>query len=121
MLLYGAPGAHVIDSPQLSITPALLLIKPARETRDNSPTSVNPAPCTVSANAVRYAPESVHTAIMARVSTQTVFGFGCGLDWRPTSFVPAFPSTRVCSACGLVPPATTTLPCRHLLCEPCYK
>ncbi|XP_065286381.1 TNF receptor-associated factor 6-like [Dermacentor albipictus] len=58
---------------------------------------------------------------MARASTQTVFGFGCSLDWRPTSFVPAFPSTRVCSACGLVPPATATLPCRHLLCELCYR
>lgn len=52
---------------------------------------------------------------------QTVFGFGCGLDWRPTRFVDAFPSTRQCSACGLVPPATAMLPCRHLLCEPCYN
>lgn len=59
--------------------------------------------------------------IMDRARTpQTVIGFGCGLDWRPTWFVNAFPSTRQCSACGLVPPATAMLPCRHLLCKPCY-
>ncbi|KAH6942205.1 hypothetical protein HPB50_001774 [Hyalomma asiaticum] len=57
---------------------------------------------------------------MARASTQTVFGFGCDLDWRPTSFVNAFPSTRHCSVCGLIPPATAMMPCRHLLCHTCY-
>ncbi|KAH7979189.1 hypothetical protein HPB49_008613 [Dermacentor silvarum] len=54
-------------------------------------------------------------------SAQTVVGFGSILDWRPTIFVNAFPSTRMCSACGLVPPATAMLPCHHLLCALCYK
>ncbi|KAH7979191.1 hypothetical protein HPB49_008615 [Dermacentor silvarum] len=54
-------------------------------------------------------------------SAQTVVGFGSILDWRPTIFVNAFPSTRICSACGLVPPATAMLPCHHLLCALCYK
>ncbi|KAL1438492.1 hypothetical protein MTO96_048099 [Rhipicephalus appendiculatus] len=53
-------------------------------------------------------------------TAQTVFGFDCSLDWRPTWFVNAFPTTRQCSSCGLVPPATAMLPCRHLLCKPCY-
>lgn len=57
---------------------------------------------------------------MASASTQTVFGYGCSLDWRPTSFTSPFPSTRLCSVCGLVPPATATLPCRHVLCQLCF-
>ncbi|XP_077490207.1 uncharacterized protein LOC144101074 [Amblyomma americanum] len=57
---------------------------------------------------------------MRRGSLQTVFGFGGGIDWRPTCFVNPFPSNRVCSVCGLVPPTAAMLPCRHLLCQPCY-
>ncbi|KAH7951999.1 uncharacterized protein LOC119393456 [Rhipicephalus sanguineus] len=57
---------------------------------------------------------------MASTCTQTLFGFDCGLDWRPTTFVKAIPSTRVCNACGLVPAKAVTLPCRHLLCLSCY-
>ncbi|XP_065286378.1 uncharacterized protein [Dermacentor albipictus] len=56
---------------------------------------------------------------MALAIAQTVFGYGSSLDWRPTTFVSPFPSTRLCSICGLVPPATATLPCRHLICQPC--
>ncbi|XP_077551040.1 TNF receptor-associated factor 3-like [Haemaphysalis longicornis] len=57
---------------------------------------------------------------MALESAQTVFGFGCTLDWRPTVFVNGIPSNRVCSACGLVPSNIALLPCRHLLCKSCY-
>ncbi|KAH6930976.1 hypothetical protein HPB50_021158 [Hyalomma asiaticum] len=59
-------------------------------------------------------------AAMASTLTQTLFGFDCGLDWRPTTFVKAIPSTRMCSVCGLVPAKAATLPCRHLLCMHCY-
>ncbi|KAH9385074.1 hypothetical protein HPB48_027115 [Haemaphysalis longicornis] len=50
----------------------------------------------------------------------TVFGFGSGFDGRPTVFLTAFPPTRVCSACGLVPSTAGLLPCRHVLCHRCY-
>lgn len=59
--------------------------------------------------------------VMALSSKQTVFGFGSCLDWRPTSFVSAFPPIMVCNACGLVPPDLATLPCLHWICEQCYK
>lgn len=32
-----------------------------------------------------------------------------------------FPDNRVCNACGLVPKTTAFLPCRHVLCRPCYE
>uniref|UniRef100_A0A023G7R9 TRAF-type domain-containing protein n=1 Tax=Amblyomma triste TaxID=251400 RepID=A0A023G7R9_AMBTT len=57
---------------------------------------------------------------MASSGTQTVFGFGAGLNWRPTFFSNPFPSTSVCSACGFVPSTIATLPCRHFLCQLCY-
>ncbi|XP_070384335.1 serine-rich adhesin for platelets-like [Dermacentor albipictus] len=57
---------------------------------------------------------------METSSTQTVFGFGCGLDWRPTSFVEAIASAHVCSACKLVPRVLAALPCHHRLCPQCY-
>ncbi|KAL1424940.1 hypothetical protein MTO96_019800 [Rhipicephalus appendiculatus] len=56
---------------------------------------------------------------MATASTHTVFGFDCALDWRPTSFVEAIPSSYVCSACELVPRVMTMLPCSHKLCPQC--
>ncbi|KAH9363604.1 hypothetical protein HPB48_018273 [Haemaphysalis longicornis] len=51
---------------------------------------------------------------------QTVCGFFCGLDWRPTVFEDALPNA-VCSACGLVCPMSGLLPCRHVLCHRCYS
>lgn len=57
---------------------------------------------------------------MSATRAYTVFGFGSGLDWKPTVFVNGVPPTRVCGACGLVPPSTATLPCRHALCQTCY-
>lgn len=57
---------------------------------------------------------------MCARSAHAVFGFGCGLDWKPTVFVNGVPPTRICAACGLVPPSTATLPCRHALCRTCY-
>lgn len=57
---------------------------------------------------------------MAAARTQTLFGFGADLDWRPTCFVTPFPLTSVCSACSLVPSTVATLACRHFLCRPCY-
>ncbi|XP_077546113.1 TNF receptor-associated factor 6-B-like [Haemaphysalis longicornis] len=51
----------------------------------------------------------------------TVFGFDCFLDWRPTIFLNAFPPTRVCSVCDLVPHAVGLLPCHHVLCPRCYN
>ncbi|KAK8761111.1 hypothetical protein V5799_027621 [Amblyomma americanum] len=57
---------------------------------------------------------------MAPASAQTVFGFGTGLDWRPTCFENPFPPSRVCSVCGLVPSSAAMLACRHLLCQSCY-
>ncbi|KAL1438496.1 hypothetical protein MTO96_048103 [Rhipicephalus appendiculatus] len=53
-------------------------------------------------------------------STYTLFGYGTGLDWRPTTFVGPFPSSRLCSVCGLVPQAITSLPCGHYICQPCF-
>ncbi|XP_077546783.1 TNF receptor-associated factor 3-like [Haemaphysalis longicornis] len=59
---------------------------------------------------------------MAASGTEyTVFGYGSGFDGRPTVFVTAFPPTRVCSACGLVPSTAGLLPCRHVLCQRCYE
>ncbi|KAH7944390.1 hypothetical protein HPB52_018979 [Rhipicephalus sanguineus] len=58
---------------------------------------------------------------MASVSSiHTVFGYGTGFDWQPTTFVTPFPSSRLCSVCRLVPQAITTLPCGHHLCPPCF-
>ncbi|XP_077489290.1 uncharacterized protein LOC144100131 [Amblyomma americanum] len=57
---------------------------------------------------------------MAPASAQTVFGFGTGLDWRPTCFVNPFPPSRVCSVCGPVPSSAAMLACRQLLCQSCY-
>ncbi|KAH9359671.1 hypothetical protein HPB48_007980 [Haemaphysalis longicornis] len=57
---------------------------------------------------------------MAPGDTHAVFGFDCGLDWRPTVFVNGISPNRVCSACGLVPSSIALLPCRHVLCQPCH-
>ncbi|KAH7950151.1 hypothetical protein HPB49_020181 [Dermacentor silvarum] len=51
---------------------------------------------------------------------QTVFGFGTALDRIATAFVNAFPSTRMCCACGMVPSTLAILSCHHPLCRPCY-
>ncbi|KAH6921239.1 hypothetical protein HPB50_027774 [Hyalomma asiaticum] len=39
---------------------------------------------------------------------------------RLTAFLILFPPARLCSACGLVPLVTGTLPCRHQICQPCF-
>lgn len=57
---------------------------------------------------------------MAFTTKQTLFGFGSCLDWRPTSFVTAFTSDRLCSVCNLVAPTLATLPCHHTVCKTCY-
>ncbi|KAL1486694.1 hypothetical protein MTO96_008767 [Rhipicephalus appendiculatus] len=46
--------------------------------------------------------------------THIVFGYGTGLDWRPTTFVSPFPSSRLCSVCGLVPPSDYLVALRSL-------
>lgn len=51
----------------------------------------------------------------------TPCGFSAEIDWRPLHFVEPLPSYRVCSACGLVPKTAGLLPCRHVLCKPCYE
>lgn len=51
----------------------------------------------------------------------TPCGFSSEIDWRPVHFVEPLPSYRVCSACGLVPKTAALLPCRHVLCQPCYE
>lgn len=50
----------------------------------------------------------------------TLSGFSNELDRRPLLFVDPFPDNRVCNACGLVPKTTAFLPCRHVMCKPCY-
>lgn len=50
----------------------------------------------------------------------TLFGFSQELDRRPLLFVEPLPDHRVCSACGHVPKSTAFLPCRHVLCRPCF-
>ncbi|XP_077545128.1 TNF receptor-associated factor 3-like [Haemaphysalis longicornis] len=57
---------------------------------------------------------------MSPTNTCVVFGFNSGFDWRPTLFVNGIPSNKVCSACGLVSSKSALLPCRHVLCLPCY-
>lgn len=53
------------------------------------------------------------------VRTQTVFGFGSGLDWRPTFFLEPFAETSVCSVCRMVSPLSALLPCHHTMCRSC--
>ncbi|KAL1414155.1 hypothetical protein MTO96_007637 [Rhipicephalus appendiculatus] len=50
-----------------------------------------------------------------------VCGFSENLDWSTLDFVKPIDDIRVCSACGIVARKTAFLPCRHVLCEPCYK
>lgn len=54
------------------------------------------------------------------MGTYTLFGFSEEVDWRPLHFVKPIDDVRVCSACRLVPRKSGFLPCRHVLCEPCY-
>lgn len=49
----------------------------------------------------------------------TLTGFGDFLEQRSITFVEPLPSVRVCSVCGVVPPATSMLPCCHAFCERC--
>ncbi|KAH6924496.1 hypothetical protein HPB50_018959 [Hyalomma asiaticum] len=50
-----------------------------------------------------------------------VFGFDENLDWRTIHFVKPIDDIRVCSACRVVARKAAFLPCRHVLCEPCYE
>ncbi|KAH7934125.1 hypothetical protein HPB49_021640 [Dermacentor silvarum] len=50
-----------------------------------------------------------------------LFGFSEELDWKPLHLVQPIDDARVCSACGFVPKRSGFLPCRHVLCEPCYE
>lgn len=65
------------------------------------------------------------TVPMAKMSTSSyeykLLGFSRELDWRPLKFVSPMPPARICSACGLVPDTTGSLPCGHLLCKLCYQ
>ncbi|KAL1481438.1 hypothetical protein MTO96_034466 [Rhipicephalus appendiculatus] len=54
------------------------------------------------------------------MGTYTLFGFSEDVDRRPWHFVQPIDDVRVCSACRLVPRKSGFLPCRHVLCEPCY-
>ncbi|XP_075557270.1 uncharacterized protein LOC142589634 [Dermacentor variabilis] len=56
---------------------------------------------------------------MVPARTQTVFGFGSGLDWRPTLFLEPFAEISVCSVCRMVAPLSVLLPCRHTMCCSC--
>ncbi|KAL1428048.1 hypothetical protein MTO96_000385 [Rhipicephalus appendiculatus] len=58
---------------------------------------------------------------MASACAQSVLGFGAHIDRRPTIFVPELPSGKVCSLCDLFSAASFRLPCRHVLCEACYR
>ncbi|XP_037273798.2 uncharacterized protein LOC119165904 [Rhipicephalus microplus] len=51
----------------------------------------------------------------------TVFGFSKELNWRPLNFVDLIPAERICNGCGLLPIETAHLPCRHVLCKPCFQ
>ncbi|KAH8029614.1 hypothetical protein HPB51_002067 [Rhipicephalus microplus] len=51
----------------------------------------------------------------------TVFGFSKELDWRPLNFVDLIPAERICNGCGLLAIETAHLPCRHVLCKPCFQ
>ncbi|XP_049274360.1 uncharacterized protein LOC119401836 [Rhipicephalus sanguineus] len=50
-----------------------------------------------------------------------VYGFSENLDWSTLNFVKPVDDIRVCSACGVVGRKTAFMPCRHVLCEPCYE
>ncbi|XP_037526078.1 uncharacterized protein LOC119403204 [Rhipicephalus sanguineus] len=56
----------------------------------------------------------------ADIHPYAVSGFSEDLDWSTLHFVKPFDDIRVCSACGVVATKTAFLPCRHVLCEPCY-
>ncbi|KAL1414154.1 hypothetical protein MTO96_007636 [Rhipicephalus appendiculatus] len=55
------------------------------------------------------------------IHAYSVFGFSENLDWSTLHFVKPFDDIRVCSACSVVARKTAFLPCRHVLCEPCYE
>ncbi|KAH7938867.1 hypothetical protein HPB52_001489 [Rhipicephalus sanguineus] len=55
------------------------------------------------------------------VNPYAVFGFSENLDWSRLNFVKQIDDIRVCGACVAVARKTTFLPCRHVLCEPCYE
>ncbi|KAH7934124.1 hypothetical protein HPB49_021639 [Dermacentor silvarum] len=57
----------------------------------------------------------------AQVHPYTVFGFSEDLDWCTLHFLRPVDDIRVCSACRLVARKSAFLPCRHVLCEPCYE
>ncbi|XP_077494349.1 uncharacterized protein LOC144104999 [Amblyomma americanum] len=53
--------------------------------------------------------------------SQVLFGFSEEIDWVPLRFVKPLPENIVCSACKCVPKRNCFLPCRCVLCEPCYE
>ncbi|XP_037524921.1 uncharacterized protein LOC119401964 [Rhipicephalus sanguineus] len=59
--------------------------------------------------------------MLPEVHSHAVFGFSENLDWSILNFVKPIDDIRVCSACGVVARKTAFLPCRHVLCEPCYE
>uniref|UniRef100_A0A224YRW9 Tumor necrosis factor receptor-associated factor-like protein n=1 Tax=Rhipicephalus zambeziensis TaxID=60191 RepID=A0A224YRW9_9ACAR len=59
--------------------------------------------------------------MIPEVHPYTLSGFSENLDWRTLDFVKPIDDIRVCSACGFVARKTAFLPCRHVLCEPCYE
>ncbi|KAL1414158.1 hypothetical protein MTO96_007640 [Rhipicephalus appendiculatus] len=50
-----------------------------------------------------------------------VFGFSEHLDWVTLNFVSPVDDIRICSVCRIVARKAAFLPCRHVMCEPCYE
>ncbi|CAN7988924.1 unnamed protein product [Ixodes hexagonus] len=48
-------------------------------------------------------------------------GFAYDWDWRPLEFESPPNPLRVCSSCCVIPKEVLVLPCRHVLCAPCYS
>ncbi|XP_072140583.1 uncharacterized protein [Dermacentor andersoni] len=43
-----------------------------------------------------------------------------GVNWRPTRFVDAVPSSCACGLCRIIPKQMVVLPCGHALCQSCH-
>ncbi|KAL1449393.1 hypothetical protein MTO96_043988 [Rhipicephalus appendiculatus] len=55
------------------------------------------------------------------IHSHAVYGFSESLDWTTLHFLKPIDDIKVCSACRIVASKTAFMPCRHVLCEPCYE
>ncbi|KAL1414157.1 hypothetical protein MTO96_007639 [Rhipicephalus appendiculatus] len=93
---------------------------PRRNTRPRPP-DIGCTSCNPRETGKKTVPVRSSVAMIPEVHPYTLSGFSENLDWRTLDFVKPIDDIRVCSACGFVARKTAFLPCRHVLCEPCYE